>query len=45
MTTQQQEQLDAILRQGEFDTNADVETLRTAFSALMNKELPGMRPK
>ena len=35
MSREQQDQLDAILRQGEFDTEADVQTLRAAFSALM----------
>jgi acetyl esterase/lipase len=35
MTTEQQLQLDAILRQGGLDTNADVPTLRAAFSDLM----------
>jgi epsilon-lactone hydrolase len=35
MSKEQQRQLDAILRQGQFDTGADVQTLRTAFSELM----------
>ena len=35
MSKQQQLQLDSILRQGQFDTGADVETLRTAFGELM----------
>jgi monoterpene epsilon-lactone hydrolase len=35
MSTEQQSQLDAILRQGGLDTNADVPTLRAAFSELM----------
>jgi monoterpene epsilon-lactone hydrolase len=35
MSTEQQVQLDAILRQGGLDTNADVPTLRAAFSQLM----------
>ena len=35
MSEQQQRQLDAILRQGQFDTGADVQTLRTAFGDLM----------
>jgi monoterpene epsilon-lactone hydrolase len=35
MSEQQQRQLDAILRQGQFDTGADVQTLRAAFSELM----------
>jgi acetyl esterase/lipase len=35
MSTQQQLQLDAILRQGQFDTGADVQTLRKAFGELM----------
>ncbi len=35
MSKEQQRQLDAILRQGQFDTSADVEKLRTAFSELM----------
>src|SRR4029077_10148514 len=35
MSREQQRQLDAILRQGQFDTGADVQTLRTAFAALM----------
>ena len=35
MSKQQQEMLDAILRQGQFDTGADVETLRKAFGELM----------
>jgi acetyl esterase/lipase len=35
MSTEQQRQLDAILRQGGLDTDADVPTLRAAFSELM----------
>jgi acetyl esterase/lipase len=35
MSKAQQLQLDAILRQGQFDTGADVQTLRAAFSELM----------
>ncbi|MDQ1436099.1 MAG: epsilon-lactone hydrolase [Actinomycetota bacterium] len=35
MSKQQQRQLDAILRQGQFDGGGDVQTLRTAFSELM----------
>jgi len=35
MSKQQQRQLDANLRQGQFDTGGDVQTLRTAFSELM----------
>jgi monoterpene epsilon-lactone hydrolase len=35
MSKEQQLQLDAILRQGQFDTGADVEILRTAFGELM----------
>jgi epsilon-lactone hydrolase len=35
MSRQQQEQLDAILRQGELDTGGDVEKLRVAFNDLM----------
>ena len=35
MSKEQQLQLDAILRQGQFDTGADVQTLRAAFSELM----------
>jgi acetyl esterase/lipase len=35
MSTEQQRQLDAILRQGGLDTSADVPTLRAAFSELM----------
>jgi epsilon-lactone hydrolase len=35
MSKQQQLQLDAILRQGSFDPEADVATLRAAFNALM----------
>jgi monoterpene epsilon-lactone hydrolase len=35
MSKEQQGQLDAILRQGGLDTNADVATLRAAFSELM----------
>jgi monoterpene epsilon-lactone hydrolase len=35
MSKEQQRQLDAILRQGQFDTGADVPTLRTAFNELM----------
>ena len=35
MSTEQQSQLDAILRQGGLDTSADVATLRAAFSELM----------
>lgn len=35
MSHQQQSQLDAILRQGQLDTTADVKTLRAAFSELM----------
>ena len=35
MTRQQQEQLDAILRQGRLDTAGDVATLRDAFNELM----------
>jgi monoterpene epsilon-lactone hydrolase len=35
MSKEQQRQLDAILRQGQFDTGADVQTLRAAFSELM----------
>jgi monoterpene epsilon-lactone hydrolase len=35
MSKEQQSQLDAILRQGGLDTNADVPTLRAAFSELM----------
>jgi acetyl esterase/lipase len=35
VSTQQQHQLDAILRQGQFDPGADVQTLRAAFSELM----------
>ena len=35
MSKEQQLQLDAILRQGQFDAGGDVQTLRTAFSQLM----------
>jgi epsilon-lactone hydrolase len=35
MSKEQQRQLDAILRQGQFDTGADVQTLRAAFNELM----------
>jgi epsilon-lactone hydrolase len=35
VSRQQQEQLDAILRQGRLDTSADVEALRKAFNELM----------
>src|SRR6266576_1659756 len=35
MSQEQQRQLDAILRQGQFDSGADVQTLRTAFNELM----------
>ena len=35
MSRQQQEQLDAILRQGRLDTAGDVATLRAAFNELM----------
>src|SRR5256885_8796904 len=35
MSKQQQRQLDAILRQGQFDTEGDVETMRASFSELM----------
>jgi acetyl esterase/lipase len=35
MSEEQQRQLDAILRQGQFDTGADVPALRAAFSELM----------
>jgi acetyl esterase/lipase len=35
MSKQQQRQLDANLRQGQFDTGADVQTLRAVFSQLM----------
>jgi acetyl esterase/lipase len=35
MSKAQQDQLDAILRQGQFDTGADVQTLRSAFGELM----------
>ena len=35
MSKQQQIQLDAILRQGQFDGGGDVQTLRTAFAELM----------
>lgn len=35
MSKQQQRQLDANLRRGQFDTGADVQTLRAAFSELM----------
>jgi monoterpene epsilon-lactone hydrolase len=35
MSKEQQRQLDGILRQGQFDTGADVETLRKAFGELM----------
>jgi epsilon-lactone hydrolase len=35
MSKEQQRQLDGILRQGQFDTGADVQTLRAAFSELM----------
>jgi acetyl esterase/lipase len=35
MSKEQQLQLDAILRQGQFDSGADVQTLRTAFNELM----------
>jgi epsilon-lactone hydrolase len=35
MTKEQQRQLDAILRQGQFDSGGDVQTLRAAFSELM----------
>src|SRR5437879_3892603 len=35
MSKEQQLQLDAILRQGDLDTAADVETLRAAFGELM----------
>ena len=35
MSKEQQLQLDAILRQGQFDTGADVQSLRAAFAALM----------
>jgi monoterpene epsilon-lactone hydrolase len=37
MSTEQQRQLDAILRQGGLDTSADVTTLRAAFSELMSR--------
>jgi hypothetical protein len=37
MSKQQQLQLDAILRQGQFDPGADVPTSRAAFSALMSQ--------
>src|SRR5260221_14312464 len=37
MSEQQQRQLDAILRQGQFDTGADVESPRTAFGELMGE--------
>lgn len=35
MSKEQQRQLDATLRQGEFDPSADVQTLRAAFNALI----------
>src|SRR5947208_8013906 len=35
MSQEQQRRLDAILRQGQFDSGADVQTLRTAFNELM----------
>jgi len=35
MSKEQQRQLDAILRQGGLDPNADVPTLRAAFSELV----------
>jgi acetyl esterase/lipase len=35
MSKEQQQQLDAILRAGQFDTGTDVQTLRAAFGALM----------
>jgi epsilon-lactone hydrolase len=35
MSKEQQRQLDAILRQGQFDSGGDVQTLRAAFSELM----------
>jgi acetyl esterase/lipase len=35
MSKEQQAQLDAILRQGQFDSGGDVQTLRTAFGELM----------
>jgi epsilon-lactone hydrolase len=35
MSTQQQRQLDANLRQGQFDTGGDVQALRASFSELM----------
>ena len=35
MSKQQQRQLDAILREGQFDTGGDVQTLRAAFSEIM----------
>ena len=37
MSTQQQRQLDANLRQGQFDTGGDVQALRASFSELMAK--------
>src|SRR5258706_9424568 len=37
MSKEQQLQLDAILRQGQFDTGADVQTLRAAFGELMSQ--------
>jgi epsilon-lactone hydrolase len=37
MSKQQQEQLDAILRQGRLDTGGDVATLRAAFDELMSR--------
>src|SRR3981081_23724 len=35
MSTQQQRQLDANLRQGQFDTGGDVQALRASFSEIM----------
>ena len=35
MSTQQQRQLDANLRQGQFDTGGDVQALRASFGELM----------
>lgn len=35
MSTEQQRQMDAILRQGGLDTSADVATMRAAFGDLM----------
>src|ERR1700759_1472017 len=37
MSTQQQLDLDAILRQGSLDTDGDVPTLRAAFNELMSR--------